>query len=152
MNRNALPVFWWKIKVVCSFLLIAGIFERYLSDLADPVFVLPDNLPRCLVIIGGAIFIVHYFMLKKHNPAGLQALVTGKGLYKYIRHPMYLGDLIMYTGFALFFPHWVTAIILGVACYALYRQAGAEDVYLSGRFAKEHKAWVESTSLIIPGV
>lgn len=154
MNQDAHPVFWWYIKVVCGFLLIAGIFVRFFMDVATPLFLLPDIVPQGLVILGGTIFIYHYVLLKKHSQTlrAPLALVKNRCLYKYIRHPMYFGDMVMYTGFALFFPHPVIFLISFIGCLALYKQAWAEDRYLSGKFADEHKTWVASTRLIFPGL
>jgi protein-S-isoprenylcysteine O-methyltransferase Ste14 len=40
-----------------------------------------------------------------------QGLITD-GMFKYVRHPNYLGEMMLYASFALFVQHWIPWIIL----------------------------------------
>lgn len=146
------PMFWWIIKIACGFLLIAGIFVRYFAYSSIPLFLTSDFIGQGLVVLGGVTHIYHYLLIKKYNALIIVpgSLITKRGLYKYVRHPMYLSDMIMYTGFVFIMPHWITFIILIIAFFSLYKQAKAEDFYMSGLFNKEFKIWADDTKLILP--
>ena len=148
------PIFWWNIKIICGLLLVAGVFARYLIDSITPVIALPDIIGQALVAIGGIIFLYHYLLLKKHNRSIFKPnqLIKDKGLFKYIRHPMYLADMVMYLGFVLLMPHWITIAIYPVALVALYQQAKVEDRFMAQLFETEHLEWTKTTSLLFPGV
>lgn len=147
------PIFWWNMKILCGLLLIASVFARYLVDSINPLFVIPDFMGQALVVIGGAIFLYHYLLLKRHNRYLFKpnTLITGKGLFKYVRHPMYLADMIMYLGFVLIMPHWITIAIFAIGLIALYKQAEVEDRFMAKLFATEHQEWAKTTRLIFPG-
>ena len=152
MNKKAHPIFWWKIKVVCGFALLTAVFDRFLTHFLFPLFTLPVIIPQILVIVGGVAFVYHYILLKKANPiiANPVGLMTAGGLFRYIRHPMYFADIVLYTGLALFLPNWITISVLMVSYFALYKQSKAEDHYISTLFPADHKNWASSTNLIIP--
>lgn len=52
--------------------------------------------------------------------------LVARGLYGYVRHPIYTGDLLLLTGFELALNSWA---VLGIAAVALYvrRQAVGEE-------------------------
>jgi protein-S-isoprenylcysteine O-methyltransferase Ste14 len=152
MNQKAHPIFWWKIKVICGFTLLMAFFDRFFIHFLSPLFTLPNIIPQVLVVVGGLAFIYHYILLKKANPiiANPVGLMTAGGLFRYIRHPMYFADIVLYTGLALFLPNWITIFVLIVSYFALYKQSKSEDLYISTLFPVEHKTWVSSANLIIP--
>ncbi len=143
---------WWYIKVICGFLLIYGIFDRYIFHYLDLWFTLPTIISQALVITGGGITIYHYYLLKKQNP-GLSepaTLVHQDGLFRFIRHPMYFGDMILYLGLLTFSANAVTLFLLILGYLGLFKQAQVEDDYLKSRFGKQFSAWGQKTNLLIP--
>ena len=153
-RKEAHILLWWNIKVLCSLLLIAALFVRYLTDWFAPLFVVPHSVPLVLVVLGGMVFLYHYYLIKRQNRLLDQAdhLVTQGGLFPYVRHPMYLGDILMFTGFTLLAPSVATLCVLAVAVYALVRQAIEEDRYLSQRHETQHEHWIRSTKLLFPAI
>ncbi len=154
LDTTSHPIFWWYIKVICGLVLIAGIFVRYLVDSIPPLFAYPDYIGQGLVIIGGTMVLYHYLLLKKNNPSIFKPnkLITDKGLFKYVRHPMYFANIVMYLGFVLLMPHLITIAIFVVAVAALYKQAKVEDLFMAQLFKSEHQEWTRTTRLIFPGV
>ena len=70
------------------------------------------------------------------------------GIYAVVRHPQYLGWLLMYPALYLFNPHWQLAIwaVLGVVCLAvIVRQ---EDKRLIEKFGKPYEKYMRT----VPGV
>ena len=70
------------------------------------------------------------------------------GIYAVVRHPQYLGWLLMYPALYLFNPHWQLAIwaVLGVVCLAvIVRQ---EDKRLVEKFGERYKNYMQA----VPGM
>ena len=70
------------------------------------------------------------------------------GIYAVVRHPQYLGWLLMYPALYLFNPHWQLAIwaVLGVVCLAvIVRQA---DKRLIEKFGERYKNYMQA----VPGM
>lgn len=76
-----------------------------------------------------------------------QSLVES-GIYRYIRHPIYTGDLLLLIGLELALNSW---LVLGVSIPFLIviRQAFAEEVILSRTFP-EYVAYCSRTKKFIP--
>jgi len=78
-----------------------------------------------------------------------QALVTS-GIYKYIRHPIYTGDMLLLLGLELALNSWlVLGVVLVVA--VVVRQALAEETLLSA-MVPNYKDYRRRTKMFIPGV
>ena len=107
-----------------------------------------------LAVAGGSIELSHYVILKRKARAlgRPSELVTGGGLLRWVRHPMYWGDLVMLTGFAglagdcLACGLW----LLAVAC--VVQQTRLEDRLLGQAFGPRHAAWAARTKLLVPWV
>ncbi len=76
--------------------------------------------------------------------------VVARGLYRYIRHPIYTGDLLLLAGLELALNSW---LLFGVAipAFVVIRQARAEEVLLSSRL-KGYDAYCLTTKRFIPFV
>ena len=113
----------WQVKVT-----LAGGLNAFLSVLvwywvfgwllisgtSQPDYPLPDPAWFCLCIslclLGSVIMIAadaqKYFTLRIRR-----GLITD-GLHRYIRHPNYLGEMLIYTSFALLVWHWLPVLVL----------------------------------------
>jgi protein-S-isoprenylcysteine O-methyltransferase Ste14 len=144
-------IVWWSIKVACGAILIACLFICTLYDLG-PWFSSSRLFPQALVIVGGLSAIFHYLRLKSVNSKFERpdTLVTEIGLFRYVRHPMYLSDCLTYSGLFLLFPTMPTAIVLVIGILALVQQSKVEDRYLAARFEQQFTDWRQRSKLIIP--
>jgi protein-S-isoprenylcysteine O-methyltransferase Ste14 len=71
-------------------------------------------------------------------------IIVDSGIYAIVRHPLYLGWLLMYVVVILFSQHWLVVIlgILGVVCmYLISRQ---EDQHLNEKFGDTYKRYMKS--------
>jgi protein-S-isoprenylcysteine O-methyltransferase Ste14 len=79
-------------------------------------------------------------------------LVT-RGVYRRIRHPMYLALALYSVGQALVIPNWVAgpsnSIAFAILC-AL--RIGAEERMMTKEFGDEYAAYSARTTRLIPGV
>lgn len=70
-------------------------------------------------------------------------IVVDTGIYAVVRHPLYLGWLLMYVALILLSQHWLTTIIgiPGMACvYLISRQ---EDQRLIEKFGDDYKDYMQ---------
>jgi len=77
--------------------------------------------------------------------------LTTSGLYRYVRHPLYLAEIIAGTGAILQFLSVWTALILGIVIAFQLRRMRNEEVVLMEIFP-EYAAYKEKTARIIPGI
>ncbi len=85
-----------------------------ISGYAQPVYPLPEYAWFCLCIslciLGSVIMIAadaqKYFTLREKS-----GLITD-GMFRYIRHPNYLGEMMIYGSFDLMVWHWLPFVVL----------------------------------------
>ena len=93
-----------------------------ISGTSQPVYPLPDyawfSLCISLCILGSVIMIAadaqKYFTLRIKR-----GLITD-GMYRYIRHPNYLGEMMIYGSFALMVWHWLPVVVLACVWIGLF--------------------------------
>jgi protein-S-isoprenylcysteine O-methyltransferase Ste14 len=79
-------------------------------------------------------------------------LVT-HGIYRRVRHPMYLSLLIYSLGQALVLPNWLVGPAYGVAMLLIFFcRLGPEERMMLGEFGNEYEAYRARTRRLIPGV
>jgi protein-S-isoprenylcysteine O-methyltransferase Ste14 len=76
-----------------------------------------------------------------------QRLVT-EGIYRYVRHPIYMGDVFLVTGFQLALNSWLFVIGLLLTAVVV-RQAIREEKLLAGAFP-EYKDYCLRTKRFVP--
>lgn len=99
-----------------------------------------------LIIIGwiilgiGALFVVLSMLTLRGKGT---SKVTDSGVYGIVRHPMYLGGLLMFLSHAFFGQNWMTAIntVIGVICCYLIILSG--DQRNIEKFGDEYKAYMK---------
>jgi protein-S-isoprenylcysteine O-methyltransferase Ste14 len=89
--------------------------------------------------------------------SGLVAIQPGHklvttGIYKYIRHPSYLGLMLAAIGWSLAFRSGVGVIITVLTLPPLLARIEAEEKLLHSYFGAEYEAYRARTSRMIPGL
>ncbi len=95
---------WWRLKVMASLALVAVMFLGFAGYDPTPALTRAwTPLGQVLVIAAGLSNLAHFFLLKRvaGDLSRPQRLVTAGGLYRWVRHPMYLGDIGVMLGLAL---------------------------------------------------
>ena len=143
---------WWRVKVLCGVILIIGVFDRFLGSNFFSIVPCPLYISQIIVTVGVAINLWHFFILKRvnQNISEPQQLVHKYGLYRYIRHPMYLADAIYYLGLALIWCSATSFFILLISYIALAKQSQEEDKSMAQRFKDQYPEWWMKTGLMIP--
>lgn len=73
-----------------------------------------------------------------------------QGIYRWIRHPIYSGDLLLVLGVELALNSWLVLLIIPLGA-VVYRQAKEEEKILSQAFS-DYPAYQERTRMFIPFV
>jgi protein-S-isoprenylcysteine O-methyltransferase Ste14 len=111
------------------------------------------NMVSTLLTLGGTIFAVVVLTQLRESfsiMAEARQLVTA-GVYRLVRHPLYLAEEIAAIGVVMqFFSPW-TALILAVQIGFQLRRMRNEEVILAENFP-EYPAYRERTARILPGI
>ena len=151
MHIAGLSVWWW-LKTAVDALLVGALI---LAGLCGEAWAVPGWLltaGQLLVFLGAAINLWHYAILKKqaHYLGKPDKLVTSGGLFRMVRHPMYLGELLLVTGLTLMLWAWWAVMLWGLFTVSVLRLVRIEDDQMAGVFGDDHRAWVQRTRLMLP--
>lgn len=79
--------------------------------------------------------------------------LISEGVYRHIRHPMYLALLLYSMGQALALPNWVAGPSYGAAFLLLFAlRVGPEERMMIDEFGDAYEEYKERTHRLIPGV
>ena len=153
IERGVRITVWWMLKELSTVSLI-GIMAyttvRYPYE--SSALPLSQRVAVAIVLFGGTIHLWSSALLKSRvkNLVRPENLLTDRGLYRFVRHPMYFGQSIVMTGFLCYSHNVAAYLVYGVGLAAVLMQAHFEDRYLAVSFGKTHAAWAWRTRLVIP--
>ncbi len=116
------------------------------------LFQVPTPVSQVLVLLGAAMSLFHYARLK-HKNSDVQhpcRLVTEGGLWPWVRHPMYLGDILMFAGFWTFLTSPLTLPVLLLGYIAMVKQVDVEERFLAEQFRASFLVWQSQTGKLLP--
>jgi protein-S-isoprenylcysteine O-methyltransferase Ste14 len=128
-NTNPRPpqiLDWFAVAAFGSLILSSQVCERGSSRLLRCVGVV------CLVL-APAFFIPPFILLKKHGqtdrgrPFFDTNIPVDRGLYAVVRHPQYLGYILVTVGFVLLSQHVATALLGAIAIVFFYLHTLKEE-------------------------
>jgi protein-S-isoprenylcysteine O-methyltransferase Ste14 len=77
--------------------------------------------------------------------------VVQDGPYKYVRHPGYLGVILLWVGAGLATINWIVAVLVTLTFVAAYRyRINAEERMLVTAFGDQYAAYVKHTWRLLP--
>lgn len=82
-------------------------------------------------------------------PQEIRKLITS-GIYSKMRHPVYLGRMLMNLGFLIMFPIVPMLIVTVVFVIVWYLMALHEEMLLMKRFGRNYKKYREKVPMFIP--
>ncbi len=75
------------------------------------------------------------------------------GIYSVVRHPLYLGNFIMWLGLFLYIGVWWFVLICCLAFWLYYeRIMYAEEAFLSRTYGTLYESWADRTPAFLPGL
>ena len=76
-----------------------------------------------------------------------------KGLYSIVRHPLYLGNYLMWVSFAFITQSWMFIISFSLAFWLYYeRIMMAEEEFLRGKFGEHFINWSKNRPAFLPRI
>lgn len=140
----------WQARVtigggINAFVLVLGWYWLFgwllISGSVQPDYPLPDAAWYCLCIslciVGCTIMIAadaqKYFTLR------VQPGLITDGMFRYIRHPNYLGEMLVYGSFALMVWHWLPWLVLAFVWICVF----AVNMVMKEASLSRHLGWDE---------
>jgi protein-S-isoprenylcysteine O-methyltransferase Ste14 len=151
-------LFRWRSYLPVAFLVIAipAVRDTASRGGAAPAFTAWDLMALLVALLGLGI----RFYTVGHAPAGTSGRNTlGQvadslnvtGLYSVVRHPLYLGNFLMWLGVSLV-PRcwWFTALTVLIFWLYYERIMFAEEGFLEERFGEDYRRWAAATPAFVP--
>lgn len=153
-----------RLEVVLMALASIG-FVVPLLWVASSVFAFADYLLYPVPFIAGILCLALglWFFIRSHADLGTNWSVTLKvreghelvtqGIYRHIRHPMYMSLLLYSLGQALVVPNWVAGPSCGVAMIILFAlRVVVEERLMLEHFGKDYEMYMARTKRFVPGI
>ena len=113
-----------------------------------------------LYYVAGVLLVLAYLLLWfLDNPTGIEELryagwkkekdwtetsvLVDTGIYSVIRHPLYLGWLLLYLAIIFWSQHWLTIIIGIIGMISIYLISRQEDQRLVEKFGDDYKDYMQ---------
>ena len=148
----------WILLPLLTIGLLSGFLPAYTER--KGWWILDGNTVRwlgfSLYVSGGALRIAPVFVLGRRF-SGLVAIqpeheLVTDGIYGRVRHPSYLGLLIMGLGWALTFRSGAGVVLAGLVIPPLLARIRSEEALLRSQFGEEYDSYCRRTSRLIPGI
>lgn len=108
-----------------------------------------------LIVLGLAVRITSIRILNQHFTYTVAKIenheLVERGLYKRIRHPGYLGQLIIFVGISTALSNWLSIVVMMVPVLAgyLYRMK-IEEQFMANQIGEQYKEYQKRTKRLIP--
>ena len=117
----------------------------------------PAILGLAVIVAGVSIRFIAMRTLSRHFTYAVsiqeQHELIEQGLYRSIRHPAYLGELVTFLGVGLAFANWISLVVLLVCPFiAFHIRMNVEEKVLLDHFAARYVAYRKRTWRLIPGL
>ncbi len=102
-----------------------------------------------MVRIYSILTLKQYFMYSVAKVENHKIIDTG--LYSFIRHPGYLGQLIIFVGISISISNWLSIVLMMIPVTVgyLYR-IKVEEKFMTDQFGEDYQKYKERTKKIIP--
>jgi methanethiol S-methyltransferase len=112
------------------------------------------GMPIGLIITGfGLLFVVAGWRpIYKPNKEEEKDLFITRGIYSYVRHPQYLGFLLITLGWLIHWPTIPTAVMWPILVVMYYKLAKREEKEMEKRFGDRYLLYKESVPMFIPRI
>lgn len=133
---------WREIKdnVLMVILGIAFLLNIIVMNLFPPTIEELVLIGYTILGIGALLFVLSVFTLRRKGTSN----VVDSGIYGVVRHPMYLGGIVMFFSHILLGQNWIvaTSTIIGIAC--CYLIILSEDQRNIEKFGDEYRLYMQS--------
>jgi protein-S-isoprenylcysteine O-methyltransferase Ste14 len=95
-----------------------------------------------------------YILLKRKGKSTINfentSVLVKSGIYKYIRHPLYLSIFLLGTGIMLKDPAPFQIVLGIINLIAVYITARIEENEMKAKFGDEYRSYMNETKMFIP--
>ena len=152
----------WRFTLI-GVALAGFLISRFVSSVFPGVRQLlwPQSLFTCLIgdalsLAGLSLLLWARVILGRNWSAGVvlkaeHELIT-RGPYRFVRHPIYTGALLMMLGYAVWSAHASAFLVLATVFVLLRVKAGAEEQLLTRHFGDGYRAYKARVKALIPYV
>ena len=149
-NRSFIPLFLYPVAAIC--ILVESVDIIYTPDLLWSVscfFISLLGLFIRTLVIGR----VHKGTSGRNTKQQAASILNTKGIYSTVRHPLYLGNFLMWFGLVVYTGNIWFMIIAALLFWLYYeRIMFAEESYLRKKFGRDFETWAEHTPAFIPAL
>ncbi|MFP4096122.1 MAG: methyltransferase family protein [Cyclobacteriaceae bacterium] len=153
VNRSYLPLLYYPLAVL--FIYLDSLGPNLLEGLYDNV----TWIIFCLLVGLSGLFVRAYTI--GHTPKGTSGrntkegqvaeVLNSKGIYSMVRHPLYLGNYLMWLGLFLYVGNIYFVIIASLIFWLYYeRIMFAEEAFLRKKFGPSYDEWANRTAAFLP--
>jgi len=139
-----------------GFMVSCGISIVMLLQLLIRSDVLLQLIGSLLIAVGIGLRAHGKIVLGRHFSHSLRVLVDHElvkvGAFKYIRHPAYLGTLLIVTGFSLYTSIYAALIIFFLALALILKRVNQEEKMMVGYFGAAYRQYQFDSFKVIPFV
>jgi protein-S-isoprenylcysteine O-methyltransferase Ste14 len=80
-------------------------------------------------------------------------ILVEKGLYKFIRHPGYLGQLLIFTGISISLSNWLSIILMLISTFIGYmNRIRVEEKFMVEQMGDKYSNYKKRTNKLIPKI
>ncbi len=157
-TRSGQWLFRWR-----SFVPLIPVTYLLIATIRDPIVAGGEGWKPLWISLGlamGATGLAVRAWAVGYVPSGTSGRATGamkaetlnqKGVYSFVRHPLYLGNLLMWLGAAAFVGRPLPLLLTALFFWVYYeRIMMAEEAFLSDRFGDRFAAWASETPALFP--
>lgn len=125
------------------------ILNKILNLGGDPHFNWLHLVSNGLIVGGFIVISSAWEILYKAQKKGVLAV---NGVYKYVRHPQYLGFILIIFGFLIQWPTLITLLMAPILIIKYIKLAREEEKEIAKTFEKEFEDYKKQTSGFIPSI
>jgi protein-S-isoprenylcysteine O-methyltransferase Ste14 len=107
-----------------------------------------------LMILSIYVLAAGYILLKRKGKSTINfentSVLVKSGIYKYIRHPLYLSIFLLGTGIMLKDPAPFQIVLGIINLIAVYITARIEENEMKAKFGDEYRSYMNETKMFIP--
>ncbi|MFC1995149.1 methyltransferase family protein [Chloroflexota bacterium] len=140
-----------QLILFCLFiaLWISDIFLKF-SSVLNQYVPLGVKLPISILLL----ILAGYLAIKSHSVVfGKQSQSQGvirKGVFRFVRHPMYFSEIILYLGLLFLHVSLAAFIIWVIAIFFLYYISRYEEKLLLAKFGEEYEQYMREVPMWLP--